>query len=326
MPKFVFSTDELPRGVPNSARAAAWSEHYEKKLGRSGIELWASPDKPLQAKFELVLIGKLAIGSISGSISRLARTRSGILADGSDAVVLAMNPGPKPWRLVQHGRDIVVGAGNSTLYTDSLVGEFEGPSHDSSVASISIRIPRKALAAVMPNPEDMLARAVDAASEPLRMVNAYAQTMIVAAELRDVKTLQSIESHMIDLIGLALAPAAAADDVARRGSIRTGRLHMLLGEIKVGYTNPAFSIAQIAVRQRVSPRYLQDLLHETGIGFAERVLELRLQLSSELLARAAISRRKVSDVAYSSGFNDLSYFHRCFRRRFGMTPAEARHT
>src|SRR5207247_8847501 len=116
MPKLVFSTDELPPDVPNSARTAAWKEHYERKLGRSGIELLASTERPLQVKMEIVPVGALAVTSIAGSITRLARTRSGILADGNDAVLLVLNPGPNPWRLRQHGREAVVGVGHSTLF------------------------------------------------------------------------------------------------------------------------------------------------------------------------------------------------------------------
>jgi AraC-like DNA-binding protein len=324
MPKFTFSTDELPSNVPNSARAAAWGEHYEKKLGRSGIELHASPERPLQAKLEIVPVNTLAVASIAGSISRLSRTRSGILADSSDALVLVLNSGPKPWRLAQCGREIVVGAGGSTLYTDGLTGDFEAPGTDGSVASVSIRLSRKSLAAVVPYPEDILAHPIDVASEPLRMVNCYARTILDSEGLSDAATSQSIGNHMIDLIGLALAPRGGAEDTARRGSLRSGRLHTVLGAIKASYRNPGFSIQQVAVKHRVTPRYLQEMLHETGSGFTERVLELRLQHSCELLARADMTHRKVSDIAYSSGFNDLSYFHRCFRRRFGKTPADAR--
>ncbi|WP_291711281.1 helix-turn-helix domain-containing protein [Bradyrhizobium sp.] len=32
----------------------------------------------------------------------------------------------------------------------------------------------------------------------------------------------------------------------------------------------------------------------------------------------------VSDIAFDCGFNDLSHFNRCFRRRFGLTPTAAR--
>lgn len=34
--------------------------------------------------------------------------------------------------------------------------------------------------------------------------------------------------------------------------------------------------------------------------------------------------RRISDIAFACGFNDLSYFNRCFRRRFGLTPTAAR--
>jgi AraC-like DNA-binding protein len=33
---------------------------------------------------------------------------------------------------------------------------------------------------------------------------------------------------------------------------------------------------------------------------------------------------KISAVAYDSGFGDLSYFYRMFRRRFGAAPADIR--
>ncbi|RWF05191.1 MAG: AraC family transcriptional regulator, partial [Mesorhizobium sp.] len=33
---------------------------------------------------------------------------------------------------------------------------------------------------------------------------------------------------------------------------------------------------------------------------------------------------RVSEIAMTSGFSDVSYFNRCFRRRFGYTPKSAR--
>ncbi len=32
----------------------------------------------------------------------------------------------------------------------------------------------------------------------------------------------------------------------------------------------------------------------------------------------------ITAIAYAAGFGDLSYFSRCFRRRFGATPSEIR--
>jgi AraC-like DNA-binding protein len=52
-----------------------------------------------------------------------------------------------------------------------------------------------------------------------------------------------------------------------------------------------------------------------------RLNELRLRKAAELLANG---EGRVSDIAFDCGFNDLSYFNRCFRRRFGLTPTAAR--
>jgi AraC-like DNA-binding protein len=49
---------------------------------------------------------------------------------------------------------------------------------------------------------------------------------------------------------------------------------------------------------------------------------LRLRCAADLLVSGA--QRRISDVAFDCGFNDLSYFNRCFRRRFGLTPTAAR--
>ena len=48
---------------------------------------------------------------------------------------------------------------------------------------------------------------------------------------------------------------------------------------------------------------------------------VRKTLSTDMLARAD---GRISDIAFACGFNDLSYFNRCFRRRFGLTPTAAR--
>jgi AraC-like DNA-binding protein len=52
-----------------------------------------------------------------------------------------------------------------------------------------------------------------------------------------------------------------------------------------------------------------------------RLNELRLRKAADLLARP---EGRISDIAFDCGFNDLSYFNRCFRRRFGLTPSAAR--
>jgi AraC-like DNA-binding protein len=88
------------------------------------------------------------------------------------------------------------------------------------------------------------------------------------------------------------------------------------------FTEPDFSAQKLAAAAGLSERYVNELLYEAGASFTMRLLELRLRKAADLLAQPA--GRRISDIAFGCGFNDLSYFNRCFRRRFGLTPTAAR--
>jgi len=99
-------------------------------------------------------------------------------------------------------------------------------------------------------------------------------------------------SHLAYLGGSRNADAGAekqAAAIARQRGLKAARLEAILQEIAAGFTDPAFDIGIVASRLRLSVRYIQDLLQGTGSSFSDRVLELRLVHSCELLARAAIS-------------------------------------
>lgn len=67
-------------------------------------------------------------------------------------------------------------------------------------------------------------------------------------------------------------------------------------------------------------RIYHDILHTTPIQY---VLKYRLeQIMEELLSNQESS---ISEIAYSCGFNDISYFNRCFLKKYGKTPSEFRH-
>jgi AraC-like DNA-binding protein len=65
-----------------------------------------------------------------------------------------------------------------------------------------------------------------------------------------------------------------------------------------------------------------SIIAEIDNGFSEQ--ELRLQKALAILMTDRSCMLKIGDVASSCGFNEVSYFHRCFRRRFGAAPAQLR--
>lgn len=65
----------------------------------------------------------------------------------------------------------------------------------------------------------------------------------------------------------------------------------------------------------------REIKRQTGQTYTELVQTKRLSQASYLLTH---TQMPVSDVALSVGYENISYFHRIFQKRFGMTPKKYR--
>jgi AraC-like DNA-binding protein len=131
----------------------------------------------------------------------------------------------------------------------------------------------------------------------------------------------AIAAHLMDLASLGLGARGEHAAAARRRGLRAVRLKAVLMILQQRFAEPDFSAQKLAAAAGLSERYVNELLHEAGASFTVRLNELRLRKAADLLTH---SQSRISDIAFDCGFNDLSYFNRCFRRRFGLTPSAAR--
>jgi AraC-like DNA-binding protein len=113
--------------------------------------------------------------------------------------------------------------------------------------------------------------------------------------------------------------------MARQRGQAQARLALMKQDIGASLGRGDLSIGVIARRCGLSPREAQRLFEQDGSTFTEYLLEQRLMLACKLLLNPENLPRKISDIAHSAGFTDLSYFNRVFRRRFGITPSEMRY-
>ena len=190
---------------------------------------------------------------------------------------------------------------------------------------VTLNLPRARLVELMANAEDLLAPPPGPPCEALQFLKRYVVSALGTDWTGSEPSVTAhIETTLLDLMALSLGVRDAAREFAELRGLRAARIQAILAEIRAGFADPAFSARDVALRLGLKPHYVQNLLGETGQSFSERVLELRLQKVRAMLANPRYDSMKVSDVAYACGFNEISYFNRCFRRRFGASPTQYR--
>jgi AraC-like DNA-binding protein len=319
MPKFRFSTDDLPPGLDEATRLSLWREQHSSNFMFDSTFL---DDRPLSVGVEFAQSGPVKVVSVQGTLQEVARTRRHIACDPQDDLCLTFNTGPSAYLVRHRGRENVPGIGQSTLHTNAEPYLFRA---ETECRWIAIGVSRTTLAGFVARPEDLVAQTLDANAPALRHLRSYIALALGPDGFGAEPALDAqIGANLLDLMALALGARGDAQALACARGLRAARLQAVLDEIRAQSMDPAFSPAAVALKLGLSPRYIHDLLHETGMSFNERVAELRLQQARAMLVNPRHDRLKVIEIAYACGFNEVSHFNRRMRARFGCSPTQFR--
>lgn len=133
-----------------------------------------------------------------------------------------------------------------------------------------------------------------------------------------------LREAMFGLIGAMLCQRAETSaglgidaDVSGAHTLKQG-----IAYIDRCFSDNELTIPQIAEHLGTSMRQLQRSFALIGTTPTDYLIQKRLERACSLLQarRAGTSNMLVSTIAYASGFNDVSYFNRQFRRAFGCAP------
>jgi AraC-like DNA-binding protein len=303
-----FTTDEFPE----HERLSRWREEFGKTIISVDIAPLV-PEVPFRAEAMLQRLPGVHIALCAGSAAEFERTRAQAAAS-DDSVWMVVNLG-EPALAVQRDAEVALEIGDAVLVRPDKPGRLRGITH------LALVLPRAPLAERLHDLDGVFMKKIPASQEPLRLFLRYLRMIQSDIELANPALQQAAVNHIHDLVALAIGANRYTLEQGK-GAVAAARLAAIVEHIGKHFADPALSVAGVARHHDISPRYLQELLEQSGASFVARVNELRLKRTFGLLTR--LPNRSVAEVAAQAGFSNVSHFNRLFRQRFGDSPSRVR--
>ncbi len=310
------------RRLPPAQRLCRWYHVFDRSVSRR--ELSPSSDGPFDMHATVSRLGgtdendAVCVQRMTFTSGFSARRTQQLLADGNDDIILYVQN--KGGRVVsQCRREVTVEAGRGVLCSnaDPSIVTVPGPSR-----FVCIALPRKPLAALVPNLADLLARPLP--GDGLQLLESYLSILGHCELVNTARLRQAVVTHIYDLVAVALGALHDAIEIANDRGIRAARMHAIKADIARNLASGDVSAGALAARHRVTRRYVHKLFQGEGSTLSKFVLGQRLARVHRMLSDVRSAGQTVGSLAFATGFNDLSNFNHAFRRHYGETPSDVR--
>jgi AraC-like DNA-binding protein len=258
---------------------------------------------------------------LSGSLAGV-RQQGGPEMDETDDVFFGVNVAGGS--LARQGRRELTVAAGDAVFLNLDAGPF-ALVRPEPVRFIGLRVARRAFVRAGGAVVEMPSLVVGNGNAALGLFVEYVTAVANDQVLGRPELARPVTSHLVELLGLALTSAPGAALPPRDVGVRAARLQTIKTDIEVHLTDPMLSVAGLAARHGVSPRYVHLLFEDDVLTCAQYILDRRLDCAYRLLCDERFADQTISSIAFDVGFGDVSYFNRAFRRHYGMTPSDARH-
>lgn len=311
-----FSTD----GLPEAARAKAVRDLYERTILLGKFEpLEPLPDCPVRIDLTKRVLPGLGVmsGTLCG-VRQVVRSR-GAVSSAEDDLLVGVN---LSGRSAAHYRDreLILDEGDAFVATRGLTGF--SLTRVTPMRFMGFRVPRDAITPLVGRLDDGPIRVVPHGRGALNLLVTYAGAIVNQEPLETSELQRLVVTHIQDLIAATVGATRDGLAIAEGRGIRAARLRAIMADIAANVGDCDLTVAAVASRQRVTPRYVHKLFEGEGLTFSTFVLGRRLSRAHQMLSGPRFGDHSISWVAFDVGFGDLSYFNRAFRRRYGATPSE----
>jgi AraC-like DNA-binding protein len=259
-----------------------------------------------------------AFTSFHSPAHEIDRTSRDISRDRSDAYLLSLQLGGIA-RLRQGGRETVLKPGELGMvdahrpFSVTLSGD---------VHRIVAILPRRMVHRYAPMWRDLSALRIGETEPSVDLLREYVVRLADPAYAVDGAVAEVLGENLCALLGVVVGHHVGG--LADAHPQRDLQLEALLAYIRCNCSDPDLSPSAAAAHLRVSVRTVHKLMERTERSFGEWLLDERLHRCVRMLQDPTQVRHKISDIAWTCGFNDLSHFNNVFRSRLDTTPSDLR--
>lgn len=303
------STDAFPKGD----EAEGWTSIAQ--LGGYNMRIETPRRQLLHANGEGRGVPGVSVFSATTS-PHLAQWGDGWMA--SDDIAVYFNRGAG-LAFKQNGRDELItdaGAVVIDLTSAAAVACFGGP-------FTILRAPRRILGELA-NDQRLFARKLRNDTAAMRLLESYLGVLKNRESVASPRQQEMVANHLHDLLALAIGVVGDEAQMARARGGAAARLYALKADIDRHLFEHRLGAEFLARASGVTRRHVHRLFEAEGVTLSKYIFERRMLEAYRLLTRPEANGRTIVDIAFSVGFNDLSYFNRGFARRFAATPQEVR--
>lgn len=312
--------------VPVSARTDDLPErdkfsYWNEVICRTVIDLDCRPVK--QPHFEASISGFDAAGlgvyHIHTQPHLVYRDAAGISRLDSDALVINFVTAGSLYA-EQDGRAVTLRPGDGAI-SDAARPYFLR--FDDPLGCVSVKIRKSDLRHRITGIEHITAQSLAAGSTLNPLVFGYMTNLLQhVPAMDDAAALRATEIFK-DLLAASLGEMLQRSPVSLTEH-RAVALLKVKDFIERHLGLPELDPAFVARALRLSVRYINRLFEAESSSLGRYIWRRRLEHCAARLRDPAFARVGVSVIAMERGFNDLSYFSRTFRARYGVSPREYR--
>jgi AraC-like DNA-binding protein len=307
------STDDFPE----ARRLQTWREVYGR--GIAAVDIEPIGDTPFHADVTFSQLHGISIASGSRSPAHYRASKE-LAARAKDLMVISVLRAGRA-SATQFGKELISGVGSASVIAPL------APSTSTMLTEgsfVTLLLPLPMIARRAPRYAQAFGRPIPSTNAALRLLTRYTDIVVNDAATADPAIARSVSEHMLDLAALALGAHGDYAEFARLRGGTAARLTAIKSDILKTLGDSDLSTEAIAIRHGISPRYVRKLFEQDGSSFSAFVLAERLAKAHRMLVDQGFAHLNIAQIAHESGFGDVSYFNRAFRRHFGSRPSDFR--